>query len=67
MYSKKDMIGAALLFLATFAVFRASPIHPVFDYADSADQFRERTPLAAAETLHVRMSVGGRLALPAAP
>jgi hypothetical protein len=31
MYSKKDLIGAALIFLATFAVFRLSPIHKVFD------------------------------------
>src|ERR1700726_2125606 len=31
MYSKKDLIGAAVVFLVTFAVFRASPIHTIFD------------------------------------
>ena len=50
LYLFSIVIGAALLFLATFAVFRPSPIHPVFDYADVADEFRERTPLPAAET-----------------
>jgi hypothetical protein len=31
MYSKKDLIGAAVVFFVTFAVFRASPIHTIFD------------------------------------
>jgi hypothetical protein len=31
MHSRKDLIGAAVIFLATFAVFWVSPIHKVFD------------------------------------